>query len=136
MVKALGSVGTENGIQEPPHLRRWHLLNLLMISGIIEMMGIIYKVLFHLQRCWNGKKQGISGILPSSAKPSHAAAGDSQISWAEISFIITAQPPTHPSTHPPTRPPTHPPGDSSFKAVNSPNSENFDNNNSHTNQIK
>ena len=34
--------------------------------------------------------------LPSSAQPSQAATGGSQISWAEISFIITAQPPTHP----------------------------------------
>ena len=50
----------------------------------------------------------------NSAQPSQAATGGSQISWAEISFIITAQPPTHP------------PGDSSFKAGNSPNSENFD----------
>ena len=32
----------------------------------------------------------------SSAQPSQAATGGSQISWAEISFIITAQPPTHP----------------------------------------
>ena len=47
--------------------------------------------------------------LPSSAQPSQAATGGSQISWAEISFIITAQPPTHPSTHPPVHPPTHPP---------------------------
>ena len=47
-------------------------------------------------------------------KPSHTAAGGSQISWAEISFIITDQPPTRP------------PGDSSFKAGNSPNSGNFD----------
>ena len=39
-------------------------------------------------------------ILPSSAQPSQAATGGSQISWAEISFIITAQPPTHPPTHP------------------------------------
>ena len=37
-------------------------------------------------------------LLPSSAKPSHAAAGGSQISWVEISFIITAQPPTRPPT--------------------------------------
>ena len=50
----------------------------------------------------------------SSAQPSQAATGGSQISWAEISFIITAQPPTHPLV------------DSSFKAGNSPNSENFD----------
>ena len=35
-------------------------------------------------------------FLPSSAQPSQAATGGSQISWAEISFIITAQPPTHP----------------------------------------
>ena len=34
--------------------------------------------------------------MPSSAQPSQAATGGSQISWAEISFIITAQPPTHP----------------------------------------
>ena len=33
------------------------------------------------------------------AKPSHAAAGGSQISLAEISFIITAQPPSHPTSH-------------------------------------
>ena len=39
--------------------------------------------------------------MPSSAQPSQAATGGSQISWAEISFIITAQPPTHPPTHPP-----------------------------------
>ena len=49
-----------------------------------------------------------STLLPSSAQPSQAATGGSQISWAEISFIITAQPPTHPPVHPPTRPPTHP----------------------------
>ena len=42
--------------------------------------------------------------MPSSAQPSQAATGGSQISWAEISFIITAQPPTHPSTRPPTHP--------------------------------
>ena len=33
------------------------------------------------------------------AKPSQALTGGNQISWAEISCIITAQPPTHPSTH-------------------------------------
>ena len=38
----------------------------------------------------------ILGSMPSLAKPSQAAIGGSQISWAEISFIITAQPPTHP----------------------------------------
>ena len=35
-------------------------------------------------------------LLPSSAQPSQVATGGSQISWADISFIITAQPPTHP----------------------------------------
>ena len=49
----------------------------------------------------------------SSAQPSQEATGGSQISWDEIIFIITAQPPTHSS------------GDSSFKAGNSPNSENL-----------
>ena len=53
-----------------------------------------------------GRPQVLNSNQTSSsiiAKPSQAATSGSQISWAEISFIITAQQPTHPSTHLPTR---------------------------------
>ena len=83
-------------------------------------------------------------ILPSSAQPSQAATGGSQISWAEISFIITAQPPTHPPvqtptrppTHPPNRPPTHPPGIVVLKQEIVQIQNTLINNISHTTQIK
>ena len=60
------------------------------------------------------------GFLPSSAKPSQAATGGSQTSWAEISFKSLVN---HPSTHPPR--------DSCYKAGNSP-----DNLESHATQIR
>ena len=39
-------------------------------------------------------------MLPSLAQPGQATTGGSQISLAEISFIITAQPPVHLRTNP------------------------------------
>ena len=58
----------------------------------------LYERADHCGSCFSVVVGG--NFLPSSAQPSQAATGGSQISWAEISFIITAQPPTHPSTHP------------------------------------
>ena len=66
-------------------------------------------------------------MLPSLAQPSQAATGGSQISLAESSFIITAQPPNHPSTHP---------GIVVLKQEIVQIQETLINNNSHTNQIK
>ena len=64
----------------------------------------------------NSKKIEFSSIshlnpvdfLPCSAQPSQAATGGSQISWAEISSIITALL-NHPPIHTPTNPHTHQP---------------------------